>query len=193
MVDFSQHRRFKGGTTMTSERRVMPPHCDAIDGPVVQAARKALELGDVFLVLPFVHAESESEVSNTFDLVMRARTKGEDARSAADQWFFETVVRLHRQGEGATFTGVKPAGLDVGPVIPLAERVIRSGDVSPLTDFLVSSVQDQVHSRFEKMKAARLAADREGSVETEREYVEAMLGLQVWSHKLYQRLIGPAH
>lgn len=171
----------------------MPPHCDAIDGPVVHAARKALELADVFVVLPYVHNESESEVLRAFDLTIRARSNGEDARKVADQWFFETVVRLHRQGEGAPFTGIKSAGLDVGPVIPLAERVIRSGEVSPLTDFLVSSVQEQVHSRFEKMKLARLAADREGSVEAEREYVEAMLGLQVWSHKLYQRLIGPAH
>ncbi len=171
----------------------MPPHCDAIDGPVVQAARKALELADVFVVLPFVHSESETEVSRAFDLAIRVRSNSEDARSVADQWFFETVVRLHRQGEGAPFTGVKPRGLDVGPVIPLAEQVIRSGDVSPLTDFLVSSVQKEVRARFEKMKLARLVADREGSVEAEREYVEAMLGLQVWSHKLYQRLVGPAH
>lgn len=35
----------------------MPPHCDSLDGPVVTAARQALEAGDVDIVLPFVHAD----------------------------------------------------------------------------------------------------------------------------------------
>ena len=41
----------------------MPPHCDSLDGPVVTAARQALEADDVDLVLPFVHADGETEVS----------------------------------------------------------------------------------------------------------------------------------
>jgi hypothetical protein len=37
------------------EGGAMAPHCDAMDGPVVTAARAALEAHDVGLVLPFVH------------------------------------------------------------------------------------------------------------------------------------------
>ena len=36
----------------------MPPHCDSMDGPVVKAAMKALESGDVRAVLPFVPSAS---------------------------------------------------------------------------------------------------------------------------------------
>jgi hypothetical protein len=32
----------------------MPPHCDSLDGPVVTAAREALDTTDVDLILPFV-------------------------------------------------------------------------------------------------------------------------------------------
>ena len=38
----------------------MPPHCDSLDGPVVSAARQALDEGDVDIVLPFVPADGEA-------------------------------------------------------------------------------------------------------------------------------------
>ncbi|MEV7061727.1 DUF6448 family protein [Streptomyces collinus] len=99
----------------------MPPHCDSLDGPVVTAARKALEGRDVDQILPYVPEEGEPEVREAFGLTAKARTFGREAQEVADRWFFETVVRVHRSGEGAPFTGLKPAGLDVGPVIPVAE------------------------------------------------------------------------
>ena len=102
----------------------MPPHCDSIDGPVVTAARQALEAGDVDLVLPFVPPDGEQEVREVFHSVLKARDLGPEARETADRLFFETVVRIHRAGEGAPYTGLKPAGLDVGPVIPLAEQAV---------------------------------------------------------------------
>ena len=98
----------------------MPPHCDSLDGPVATAARDALMSGDVDLVLPFVPADAEAEVRAAFDLAAKARAMGGEAAEVADRWFFETAVRVHRAGEGAPYTGLKPAGLDVGPVIPAA-------------------------------------------------------------------------
>jgi hypothetical protein len=105
----------------------MPPHCDSLDGPVVNAARTALEVGDVALVLPFVRADGEAEVRRVFGSVLPVREFGPEAREVADRLFFETVVRIHRAGEGAPYAGLKPAGLSVGPVIPLAERAVSTG------------------------------------------------------------------
>lgn len=169
----------------------MPPHCDSLDGPVVRAARNALDHDDVDLVLPFVHAEGEDEVRHAFALATRARDAGDEAREVADRFFFETAVRVHRAGEGAAFGGLKPAGLDVGPVIPLAESAIADGDATPLADFLADAIRDQVRARFTAMVHARARADEIGDVQSEREYVDAMLGLEVWSHKLYKRILGP--
>lgn len=100
----------------------MPPHCDTMDGPVVTAARKALDANDVTLALAYVPESGEAEVRAAFDKVQKARKAGPEAREVADLYFFETVVRVHRAGEGAAYTGLKPAGLDEGPVIPIAER-----------------------------------------------------------------------
>lgn len=171
----------------------MPPHCDSLDGPVAQAAARALDTNDVDLVLPFVRPDGENEVRLAFDLAMRARAAGGDARTVADQWFFETAIRVHRAGEGAAFTGMKPAGLDVGPVIPVAEASIAAGDPEPLATLLAEAAREQVLARFATMVDARKAADASGGVEAERAYVDAMLGLEVWSHRLYKQMVGPAH
>jgi hypothetical protein len=169
----------------------MPPHCDSLDGPVVRAARKALEATDVDLILPFVHADGADEICDAFDRTVKVRAMGEEARDVADRWFFETVVRVHRAGEGAPFTGLKPAGLDVGPVIPVAERALDSGSAEELIDVVCSSVRDQVTQRHGRAMALKTQAD--ASVEDARAYVQAMLGLQVWAHSVYKQVMADPH
>jgi hypothetical protein len=169
----------------------MPPHCDSLDGPVVTAARHALDATDVDLILPFVHADGADEVRDAFDKTMKVRAMGEEAREVADRWFFETVVRVHRAGEGAPFTGLKPAGLDVGPVIPAAERALDTGSAEGLIDVLCTSVREQVTHRLGRAMALKPHAD--ASVDDARAYVEAMLGLQVWAHGVYRQAMADPH
>ncbi|MGD1994338.1 MAG: DUF6448 family protein [Anaerolineae bacterium] len=169
----------------------MPPHCDTMDGPVVKAAMKALEAEDVNIILPYVPKEAEEEVRRAFGKVIQVRRGGALAREVADLYFFETVVRLHRAGEGAPFTGLKPAGLDVGPVIPVAEKAIETGSPDALLDLLSDMVRTEVRRRFEHMMHLKAHADK--GVDEAREYVKAMLGLQVWSHGLYEVIKADPH
>ncbi len=169
----------------------MPPHCDSLDGPVVRAAREALDSENVEVILPYVYKPGEDEVRRAFELTVKARAKGPDAREVADRFFFETAVRVHRAGEGAPYTGLKPAGLDVGPVIPLAEDAIDNGDPSQLADFLADAVRREVDARYAAMLRAKGPAG--AGVDEAREYVEAMLGFQVWAHKLYGAIHAAAH
>jgi hypothetical protein len=164
----------------------VPPHCDSLDGPVVKAASDALENEDVERVLPFVYKEGEAELRDAFDLALKARTQGPEAREVADRFFFETAVRIHRAGEGAPYTGLKPAGLDVGPVIPLAERAINEGLPQRLIGFFIEEVQAEIASRFDHMREAK--AHRNEGTDEARKYVSTMLGLQVWAHTLYGAL-----
>lgn len=166
----------------------MPPHCDSLDGPVVTAARQALDARDVDLVLPYVHEDGEAEVRAAFDLVLPARSGGEAAAEVADLYFFETVVRVHRAGEGASFTGLKPAGLDVGPAIPLAEKAVSSGDERDVADFLTQTLAHSLGRRMGELRA--LDAARDGSVRQEREYVQAVLDFEVFSHRVYRAMIA---
>lgn len=169
----------------------MPPHCDSLDGPVVVAARQALDAGRVDLVLPFVPADGETEITRAFEETMALRSLSPEIAAFADRWFFETVVRVHRAGEGAPYTGVKPAGLSEGPVIPVAERALETGSPDELIGVLHDVIAEQVKHRLDHALQLRTHAD--AGVPEARGYVEAMLGLQVWSHKLYLAALASAH
>jgi hypothetical protein len=169
----------------------MPPHCDSLDGPVVTACRRALEARNIDLVLPFVPEDGEDEVGPVFEAVLPVRDLGPEAREIADRLFFETVVRVHRAGEGAPYTGLKPAGLPVGPAIPLAEQAVEAGSANQLADFLGKQLRDELKHRLERVNA--LSASKDRSVPDGRRYVEAMLGFEVYSHHVLQAIHAPAH
>ena len=169
----------------------MPPHCDSMDGPVVLAARRALDAGDPKLVLPYVKAAGEAEVLRAFDQTMAAHDGNRAANEVADLYFFDTVVRVHRAGEGAPYTGLKPAGLGFGPVVPVAERALESGSPDELVALLTEKVRHEVLERF--AMAMALKAYPAGDVQAARRYVEASLGLQVWAHALYGRASAGPH
>lgn len=168
----------------------MPPHCDTMDGPVVTAARRALDSGNVNIALAYIPKSGEAEVTAAFQKVMAAR-KTLEAREVADLYFFETLVRVHRAGEGAAYTGLKPAGLDEGPVIPVAEQAIESGSPEALIGFLADTLRDQVMRRFQKIQD--LADPSPDDVARSRAYVDATLGLMVWSHKLHRQMLSDPH
>ncbi len=126
----------------------MPPHCDSMDGPVVLAARRALDAGDPRFALPFVKAEGEAEVLEAFKRTMAAHDGNRAVNELADRYFFETIVRVHRVGEGAPYTGLKPAGLGFGPVVPVTERAIESGSPDELVQVLTEKVRREVLERF---------------------------------------------
>jgi hypothetical protein len=169
----------------------MPPHCDSMDGPVVIAARDALAAGDVDLILPYVPADGEDEIGAAFARVLPLHAAGGPGADVARQWFYETVVRVHRAGEHAAYTGLKPAGLDVGPVIPLAEKATETGDVEEVYGLLAADLHTELTRRLDRV--TRLAAGKDASVPAARAYVHAMLGFQVYANHVHQALHTDPH
>lgn len=169
----------------------MPPHCDSMSGPVVIAAKEALAARDVEVVLPYVQAEGEEEVRRAFSRVLPMRALGPEAADLADQWFYETVVRVHRAGEHAPFTGLKPAGGDEGPVLPLAEKAVETGSADEVHAFLDAELRQALQHRLGEV--VRLARERDGTVARARAHVSAMLGFEVYCHHLHQALASGPH
>jgi hypothetical protein len=170
---------------------IMPPHCDSLDGPVVKAAATALEARNVELVLPYVPPEGEAEVRQAFAETLQVEPLAPAAKRLADEWFFENVVRIHRAGEGAPYTGLRPAGLGHGPVVPVAERAIETETADELVELLTGMVEKAVRERFGHVMHRK--ADANGDLAANRSYVEAMLGLEVWAHSLYEALHADPH
>ncbi|MGC9445092.1 MAG: DUF6448 family protein [Candidatus Methanospirareceae archaeon] len=166
----------------------MPPHCDTLDGPVVMAAKRALETGNVKLILPWVPKKAEAELQGAFERARLVRKASAEAMELADYWFYETAVRLHREGEGAAYTGLKPAGLDWGPVVPRAEKAIEREDAKEVIDFLSHALEVELKKRFTHAMA-RKKYD-ENDVGAARAFVQAMLGFVLYSHHLYASVKG---
>ena len=123
-------------------------HCDSVDGPVAGAAIEALETGNVNLALPYAPASAEDEIKAAHRMALKAKGDGKAAAEVAQRWFMETVVRLHREGEGAAYTGLQPAGINHGPVIPAAEKALETGDPAQVKTLLSGAVERLLEDRF---------------------------------------------
>ncbi len=162
---------------------IVRAHCDTMDGPVVTAARQALEKGDITPVLKWVKKEHEPQIREAFRKTLAVRAKGAEARELADMYFFETLVRIHRAGEGEPYTGIKPAGRDLGPAVPAADRAIADGKLEPLYKILVNKIHEGLHEKFEAvMKKKDFKKDQ---VDAGREFVEAYVPFVHYVEALY--------
>ena len=145
-------------------------HCDTLDGPVVVEAKSALEKGDVTPLLKWVTKEYEAEIKAAFKKTLAVRARAPEAKELADMYFFETLVRIHRAGEGAPYTGLKPAG-HVEPPVAAADKAIEVGSVDELAKNIGQAAEKAVKERFERLMDARKHKDE--SVEAGRKYVDA--------------------
>lgn len=123
-------------------------HCDTMSGPVVTAAKNALESGNVDLALIWVEPGDEAAIRAEFTRARTSRAAGGAAQEAADRGFFEALVRFHRAGEGAPYTGIKPAGVEVGPAIAAADEALAARSVNPIRKVLASVVQSGIEKHF---------------------------------------------
>lgn len=165
-------------------------HCDALDGPVVTEARAALEKGDVAPVLKWVRATDEAEVRAAFDKTRTVRALGPEAKSLADTYFFETLVRIHRAGEDAPYTGLKPAG-QVAPAVAAADKALATGKADPLVKAITEEVAQGIRARFAHVREAKQHKDE--SVAAGRAYVAAYVEYVHYVEGLHAAIAGPAH
>ncbi|HCA41161.1 MAG TPA: hypothetical protein DEP01_06570 [Aminobacterium sp.] len=159
-------------TTLLLKTRRVEAHCDTLDGPVVQAARKALADGNVLHALKWVRHDDEEEVRKAFELARKVSTLGMDAKEVAERFFFETLVRIHRASEGEPYEGLKSSDT-VPPVIRLADEALDTGDVSQLSTRMPDHVKRAIEEKFHR--AWELKGHAENSLEAGREFVEAYI------------------
>ena len=165
-------------------------HCDGMDGPVVKAAQRALETGNVRLLLPWVSEKDEAEARSVFEQALRVRTAGPEAKQLADRHLFETIVRLHRVGEGASFTGLQPAGRDPGPAISGAEAALARGNCDALSKFLVEAVERNLRDRFQDVLKKR--PNDPDDVRSGRIYVKSYVEFMHFVERLHASATHPA-
>lgn len=144
-------------------------HCDTMNGPVIIDAKNALKNNDVTIVLKWVKKEHESEITSLFRKTAALRKTSPEAKEIADRLFFETLVRIHRAGEGAPFTGLKET--EVEQNIQEADHSIETGTADKLIDATTHRIRRQIARRFQRVLEAKKSMN--SGVEQGREYVDA--------------------
>lgn len=145
-------------------------HCDALDGPVAKDAQKALHEGSIAPVLKWIGAEHEKEIKDVFNKVKEVRKQGGFSKELADLHFLETLVRLHRAGEKAPFTGIKPEG-QTAPIVKLSDKAIQENDIEALIQKLNHHFSSSIREWYNKVVEAKKVA--ETSPQHGRSYVKA--------------------
>lgn len=143
-------------------------HCDTMDGPVVSAAQAALASGNVNRMLIWVRKEDEERIRELFARILHRRAAGGKSAQEADLELFNELVRIHRAGEGADFTGLKPAG-QIEPPIAALDRSLASGSPEELTTLLTGHLAERLEEGVrELVERSRFDPD---DVEAGRAYI----------------------
>lgn len=144
-------------------------HCDTTGGPVIPEARAALEKGDITPILKWIKQDNEAEIRTAFAKSVTVRAKGPEARALADQYFLETLVRLHRAGEGAPYSGIKDEPVE--PIVAMADKALADGSADEMTKKISAHMTEAIKQKFNRAVETRKEKDK--GVAEGREFVEA--------------------
>lgn len=145
-------------------------HCDSYDGPVVLDAIKALKSNNVNLTLKWIDKSQEQEIISLFNKTYSLRNGDKEVYAIVEKHFLETLVRLHREMEGAPYTGLKPAGT-TKKIIQLSDQAIESENINDLIHKLNNHTEKVLREKYEKV--AVLHKLKNVSTENGRAYVKA--------------------
>jgi hypothetical protein len=158
------------GIAVALTPRLAAAHCDTLDGPVAKAGRAALETGKANLALVWIQARDEAELLAALAQARKVRPLSADAKDLAERSFLETLVRLHRAGEGVAFTGIKPAGARLEPGIAAADEAIATGKLDALEKLVPAEHRPHVAERYRALKGLKAPPE---DVRAGREWVAA--------------------
>lgn len=145
-------------------------HCDSYDGPVIQDSYKAIENNDVSFVLKWVEPQHEKEITDLLKKTLKYKKADPEIYQLLERHFLETLVRVHREGEGEPFTGLKPAG-STSEVIKKTDAALHNREIEPLLTGLNKHISKTIREKYERVNQLQLVKDN--SVAEGRAYVAA--------------------
>jgi hypothetical protein len=166
-------------------------HCDTMNGPLIPEALAALDKGDVTPVLKWVKQEKEPEIELAFQQALAERSKSPAGKKLADTRFLETVVRIHREGEGASFTGIKDELVE--PIVAMADKALAAGSADEMIRKISAHMASAIKSKFDKVTEA--AKHKDNSTLEGREFVAAYVAYMHYVEGVHAAITaaGPHH
>ncbi|HBG86848.1 MAG TPA: hypothetical protein DDW62_04795, partial [Marinilabiliaceae bacterium] len=101
----------------------------------------------------------------------------------------ETLVRLHRETEGAAFTGLKAAGT-TSAIVNLSDTALKDKDIDTLLSKLNNHIGSVLREKYNKVAA--LDKTKNDSPQKGREYVAAYVDYTHSVEAVHDILLGGA-
>jgi hypothetical protein len=115
----------------------------------VADSRRALEAGNINYARKWIQADGDDELTEVFTKTLAVRKLTPQAADLADRLFLETLVRLHRMGEGVGFIGIQPTGTKIEPIVATADQAMETGDDHEVIALAPADRGAELHRRFE--------------------------------------------
>ena len=157
-------------------------HCDTKNGPVIKAAKEALRTNNVNLILIWVQKKDEGIIKEAFQKTIDLRKISPLVQEVVDNYFFETLVRVHRAGEGVAYTGLKDS-TEVEPPIAASDDALEKNSINNVMKFLNDAINKGVNEKF-KDAISKKNYDV-NNVNAGREYVESYVIFMHYVEAIY--------
>jgi hypothetical protein len=125
------------------------------DGPVISAAKRALETGNAHYILIWIPEESENTVKNLLEKAYCERYTQKNAYNHIVDWYFETINHLHSVHYGPYNLTISTKAPEEKTIIFLVERTCESGNFEEITTVIQDTPSGEMRQRFNDVMKKR--------------------------------------
>ena len=125
------------------------------NGPVMSAAKRALDTGKAHYILIWIPEESENTLKNLLEKVCCERNIRRDAHDHIVDWYFETINRLHSVNYGPHNLNISTKAPEEKEIVFLVERACESGNFKEITTVIPDTPAGEIRQRFNDVMKKR--------------------------------------
>lgn len=180
-MDFDGELHVRGGMNMLKYPDEMP-------GPVLKAAKIALETGNVNYILIWVPENYENTVKNLLEKTCCKRSSVLNTQKQAYDWYYETVNRLFSASRACDYLTYQSKAFAENPLVLKVYKAIESGNFEKIRDEIPVSYEADAQQRF--LHVMNLRDYPVNNIAAGRSYVSAFFDFNRYVHDLSSDIIS---
>lgn len=128
---------------------------DSHNGPMMIAAKRALETGKAHHILIWIPEKSENTLKNLLEKVCCKRRIQADGHDRIVDWYFETISRFHSGYYGPHNLNISTKTPEEKSIIFLVESACESGNFEEITTVIRDTPTGEMRQRFDDVMKKR--------------------------------------
>jgi hypothetical protein len=152
------------------------------NGPVIRAAKMAMETGNASYILIWLPKEAENTLKNLLERTYCENRTRKNTQNHSIDWYFKSVNRLHSRYGWPDYPGMKFKETDEETIALMVERAFESGNFEEINSIIPLNHSGDARERFHKVMMKRnYSVD---DIAAGRVYVSAFIAFIVYLHNL---------